>query len=74
MSKEIKCDVKSCKYNDDKFCELEKLYISCICDKEKCLDREETICKSFEKRDENDDEIEELEYNETVLVEGIKEI
>lgn len=67
MKKEtkVKCDVKSCKYNDEKYCELDELDISCTCDNDCCEDMEETICKSFEK-DESDeyDDAEELEYDE----------
>ena len=56
----IHCTVESCKYNEDNFCDLDELEISCICDKDVCEENEETICKSFKKND--DDKTEELEY------------
>ena len=64
MKKEtkVKCDVESCKHNDDKECELKELDISCTCDNDECEEKEETICKSFEKKEKNDDEEVELEY------------
>lgn len=47
----IKCDVKSCNYNntDKNICNLNTIKISCTCDNESCTDQIETICQSFEK-------------------------
>lgn len=63
MKKEtkVKCEVENCKHNESKCCDLDELDISCICDKEYCKDKKETLCKSFEKNDD-DNESEELEY------------
>lgn len=54
MSKEtkVKCDVESCKHNDCHCCCLDKLDISCTCDGCNCNDKQETICKSFSKKEE----------------------
>lgn len=48
----IKCDVISCKYNNDTeyLCTLEKINVSCTCNKEKCCTKTETICKSFREK------------------------
>lgn len=48
----IKCNVCNCKYNDDidYLCTLNKVDISCTCDKFKCNDKKETICNSFIER------------------------
>lgn len=65
MKKETKvnCEVESCKYNEDERCCLEELEISCTCDNDDCEEIEETVCRSFEKRDELDED-KELEYDE----------
>lgn len=47
----VKCDVESCKYNDCNCCNLEVLDISCTCNGCDCSDIEETICRSFSKKD-----------------------
>lgn len=62
MKKEtkVKCNVKSCKHNEKKECDLDELNISCTCDNENCTDKQETICQSFEEDD--DDNTNELEY------------
>ena len=66
MKKEtkVKCDVKSCKYNDEKYCGLDELDISCTCDNDKCNCKEETICKSFDKKTKDNNEETEYEYDE----------
>ena len=48
----IKCNVTNCKYNDDTdyLCTLKEIDISCTCNKEKCKDKSETICNSFDER------------------------
>ena len=47
----IKCDVKSCEYNNahKNICNLNTIKISCICNNESCIDSKETICQSFER-------------------------
>ena len=49
-SKNIKCEVESCKHNnkDDNYCTLKEIKISSTC-KAKDTNKEETICDSFEK-------------------------
>ncbi len=50
-NKSIKCDVSSCKYNDntDKYCTLNEIKVSCTCDN--CnAHKKETICDSFKER------------------------
>lgn len=50
MAKEnnkIKCEVESCKYNDEKCCELDEVKIGCNCENDACSCSDETICKSF---------------------------
>ena len=48
----IKCDVNNCKYNDevDCLCNLDKVDITCTCNKNKCDSKIETICNSFEEK------------------------
>lgn len=45
----IKCDVKTCKYQDGKCncCTLDSIKVTCGCGCEKALDKDNTICKSF---------------------------
>ena len=45
----IKCNVCSCKYNDDSkyLCTLKEINISCTCNKENCNTNTETVCNSF---------------------------
>ena len=66
MKKEtkVKCEVKSCKHNIEKYCDLDELDISCICDTEKCIDKNDTICKSFEKDKRINSEENEYEYEQ----------
>ena len=46
----IKCDVKSCKFQniEEGMCKLNQIKISCTCNNEDCESNEETICESFE--------------------------
>ena len=48
----IKCDVNNCKYNDDinYLCTLNKIDVSCTCNKDLCKNKKETICNSFKKK------------------------
>ena len=52
----IKCDVKNCKFNDNKeyLCSLENIDITCCCNSDKCDEKESTICNSFEKKEKNE--------------------
>lgn len=52
LNQTIKCDVSNCKYNNDVeyLCTLEKIDVSCTCNKEKCHTKTETICKSFQEK------------------------
>lgn len=52
LNQTIKCDVSNCKYNNDVeyLCTLEKIDISCTCNKETCHAKTETICKSFQEK------------------------
>lgn len=52
----IKCDVKNCKFNDNKeyLCCLENIDITCSCSADKCCEKEKTICNSFEKKEKNE--------------------
>lgn len=49
----INCDVKNCKYNDDSnyLCMLDKIDVSCTCNKNSCNDKQETICNSFKEKE-----------------------
>lgn len=60
----IKCNVESCKFNnsDDNKCELDEIQVSCTCDNDDCRCNDETICDSFEEK--NDDE----EYDEEEII------
>ena len=53
----IKCDVESCKYNntDNCECELDEIKISCNCANDDCTCSEETICDSFEEKEDTSD-------------------
>lgn len=50
-NKSIKCDVESCKYNDntEKYCTLNEIKVSSTCDSCSAC-KKETICDSFEER------------------------
>lgn len=50
INKAIKCDVRSCKHNDCDYCTLEKVSITCNCDNDDCMCKEETICDSFREK------------------------
>lgn len=53
MSKDknsIKCDVESCKHNDEKCCLLNSVKISCNCGHDECNCADDTICESFEEQ------------------------
>ncbi len=60
-STKVKCDVESCKFQNDEegICELEEVQISCDCDNDECGCNEETICESFESAEEKDEHEEE---------------
>ena len=54
MSKEnnnIKCDVETCKHNEDKRCDLNEVKISCTCGCDECSCVDDTICESFEEKE-----------------------
>ena len=60
----IKCDAESCKHqNYDKGeCELEQIKVTCTCDNNECDCSNDTICDSFECKEEcenNEEEVEE---------------
>lgn len=58
----IKCDVESCKYNDEEgVCNLEEIQVGCNCDNDKCECTDETICQSFK---EDEKKIKEAGYKE----------
>lgn len=48
----IKCNVSNCKYNNDTeyLCTLDKIDVSCTCNKDKCHNKTETICNSFDEK------------------------
>lgn len=48
----IKCEVESCKYNDDSnyLCTLDEIDVSCTCNKNNCNNKKETICNSFKEK------------------------
>ena len=48
----INCDVSNCKYNDDIdcLCTLDKIDISCTCNKNSCNNKKETVCNSFKEK------------------------
>ena len=48
----IKCNVSNCKFNNDTeyLCTLDKIDISCTCNKDKCHNKTETICNSFDEK------------------------
>lgn len=52
INQTIKCDVQNCKYNDDVdcLCTLNKIDVSCTCNKNACNDKKETICNSFKEK------------------------
>jgi len=45
----IKCEVESCRFNNENFCSLNQIKVSCNCDKNTAL-KEDSICDSFKKR------------------------
>ncbi|MBQ2873154.1 MAG: DUF1540 domain-containing protein [Bacilli bacterium] len=53
LNQTIKCSVHSCKYNNDieYLCTLEKIDVLCTCNEDKCKNKTETICDSFEKKE-----------------------
>lgn len=52
LKQTINCNVSNCKYNDDAdcLCTLDKIDISCTCNKNKCNTKLETICNSFKEK------------------------
>lgn len=50
MEKKIKCDVESCRNNNNECCCLDEIDI-CSCGCEDAADSEETMCSCFEKKD-----------------------
>lgn len=61
----IKCEVESCKYNDEKgACELDEIQVGCDCDNDKCACTEETVCQSFEESDEMKNEEDDVESDD----------
>lgn len=57
MSKEnnnIKCDVETCKHNEDKCCDLDEVKISCNCGCDECNCVDDTICESFEEKESDE--------------------
>ncbi len=50
-NKSIKCDVKSCEYNDydNYYCTLNEIKVSCNCKPDDAC-KKETICDSFKER------------------------
>ena len=56
--KKINCNVVNCKFNDDKeyLCCLDDIEISCTCNNEKCKNKKETICNSFEEKDKKEEQ------------------
>lgn len=63
-NEKIKCDVESCKYNnnEENYCELDSIQVSCVCDESECEDCNETICASFECDEEKCGNITDNEY------------
>lgn len=49
----IKCDVESCKHNCEKKCRLNEVKISCNCGCNECNCIDETICESFEEKEDH---------------------
>ena len=66
----IKCDVKTCNYNNNfkNICNLDSINISCTCNNNSCSDYKETICNSFETTNSpiNDNEYEILADSELI--------
>ena len=79
-NQKIKCDVDSCKFNnsEEQKCDLEEIKVSSTCDNNDCKCTEETICDSFEEKEDNEplnneqesdteiDEYEEIEVEEEI--------
>lgn len=63
-NEKIRCDVESCKYNnnEENYCELDSIQVSCTCDECECDDCNETICASFECDEEKCGNITDNEY------------
>lgn len=57
-SSKIKCDVESCKHqnNEEGICNLEEIQISCDCNNDDCECCEETVCQSFECSDDDNED------------------
>jgi len=51
-NQKIKCEVKSCKFNNEieYLCTLKEIDVSCTCNKNNCKDKIETICNSFKEK------------------------
>lgn len=49
----IKCDVETCTHNEKKNCNLDEVKISCNCGSDECNCIDETICESFEEKEED---------------------
>ncbi len=51
-SQKIKCNVESCKYNNEKncLCNLDSIDVTCTCNKCECKNKVETICNSFKEK------------------------
>lgn len=47
-NQKIKCEVESCKFQDENYCTLKEILISYITDNNKATKNKETLCKSFE--------------------------
>lgn len=75
MKKETKvnCEVENCKYNEENRCNLDELDIGSICGDD-CEEIEDTICNSFEKEDNTDDDCKEVEYEDLENEEEIEEV
>lgn len=51
-NQKIKCNVESCKYNNEKdcLCNLDSIDVTCTCNKCECKNKVETICNSFKEK------------------------
>lgn len=51
-NQKIKCTVINCIHNNDTeyLCTLKEIDVSCTCNKERCIDKKETICNSFDEK------------------------
>ncbi len=52
----IKCDVESCVHNDceENYCCLDEIKVSCNCPKDDAKEKKETVCESFECKEDCD--------------------